>query len=320
MKEIGGYFELEKLINNEYYRNMIRLNSGRNSLIYIMESRDIKKIYLPYFLCDSVSKKVIKEGYKVGYYEIDKEFNPIFNKDLKNGEYLYIVNFYGQIDNNRLLKYKNEYKNIIIDNTHAFYQEPILNIDTLYSCRKFFGVPDGAYLHTNSKLNRSLEIDNSKDRIRHLVGRLGGGASEFYNDFQENDESFENEKLKEMSKFTKNILGAIDYKKAKEIRSENYKFLFENLNKINELKVNLVEGPFTYPLLIKDGEKIRKKLIDNKIYISMLWPNVPNQVAEDSVEYRYSKNILPIPCDQRYDLDDMKCLVYIIKKIQGGYR
>lgn len=313
MKEIGGYFELEQLISNEYYKDMIRLNSGRNSLIYLLKSRNIKKVYLPYFLCDSVSKKVIKEGYKVDYYKIDKEFNPVFNKELKEDEYLYIVNFYGQIGNNRLVEYEKKYKNIIIDNTHAFYQEPILNIDTLYSCRKFFGVPDGAYLHTNSKLNQSLEIDNSKDRIKHLVGRLGGSASEFYNDFQESDENFEDEKLKEMSNFTRNILGAIDYNKAKEIRNENYKFLFENLNKINELKVNLVEGPFTYPLLIKDGEKIRKRLIENKIYISMLWPNVPDQVEEDSIEYRYSKNILPIPCDQRYNLNDMNYILNILK-------
>ncbi|WP_194191038.1 hypothetical protein [Clostridium chrysemydis] len=313
MKEIGGYFELEQLISNEYYNNMIRLNSGRNSLIYILKSRNIKKVYLPYFLCDSVSKKVIKEGYKVDYYKIDKEFNPVFSKELKEDEYLYIVNFYGQINNNRLIEYEKKYKNIIIDNTHAFYQDPIFDIDTLYSCRKFFGVPDGAYLHTNSKLNQSLEIDNSKDRIKHLVGRLGGSASEFYNDFQESDENFEDEKLKEMSNFTKNILGAIDYKKVKEIRNENYKFLFENLNKINELKVNLVEGPFAYPLLIKNGEKIRKRLIDNKIYISMLWPNVPDQVEEDSVEYRYSKNILPIPCDQRYNLNDMEYILNILK-------
>lgn len=313
MKEIGGYFQLEKLIDNEYYKNMERLNSGRNSLIYILKSKKIKKVYLPYYLCDSVSNKVIQEGYNVDYYNVDKEFNPIFNKNLGEDEYLYIVNFYGQINNEKLLEYNQKYKRIIVDNTHAFYQNPILDIDTIYSCRKFFGVPDGAYLYTNTKLNESLTIDDSKDRIKHLVGRLGGTASTFYKDFQKSDEEFETESLKKMSIFTQNILGAIDYNKVKESRNMNYNVLYESLKEINKLNLNLVDGAFSYPLLVENGEEIRKKLIDNKIYISMLWPNVPKSVSEDSIEYIYSKNIIPIPCDQRYNSDDMNYIIDIVK-------
>lgn len=313
MKEIGGYFQLEKLIDNEYYKNMERLNSGRNSLIYILKSKKIKKVYLPYYLCDSVSNKVIQEGYNVDYYNVDKEFNPIFNKNLGEDEYLYIVNFYGQINNEKLLEYNQKYKRIIVDNTHAFYQNPILDIDTIYSCRKFFGVPDGAYLYTNTKLNESLTIDDSKDRIKHLVGRLGGTASTFYKDFQKSDEEFETESLKKMSIFTQNILGAIDYNKVKEYRNMNYNVLYESLKEINKLNLKLVEGAFSYPLLVENGEEIRKKLIENKIYISMLWPNVPKSVSEDSIEYIYSKNIIPIPCDQRYNSDDMNYIIDIVK-------
>ena len=57
MKEIGGYFGLEQYRNNtgEYYKDLICLNTARNSLVYISKARNIKKIYIPYFLCDSVS-------------------------------------------------------------------------------------------------------------------------------------------------------------------------------------------------------------------------------------------------------------------------
>ncbi|MFR3567543.1 MAG: hypothetical protein ACLTUR_06055 [Paraclostridium sordellii] len=315
MKEIGGYFELEKLVDNEYYKNMVRLNNGRNSLIYILKSQKIKKVYLPFYLCDSVSKKVIQEGYEVDYYNIDEKFNPIFDKKLKKDEYLYIVNFYGQINNERLFQFKEKYKRIIIDNTHAFYQKPILDIDTIYSCRKFFGVPDGAYLYTNKKLNETLEIGDSKDRIKHLVGRLSGTASDFYNDFQKSDKELETEKLKCMSIFTKTILGAIDYQKVKETRNINYNILHESLKGVNKLNIEKIDGAFSYPLLLDNGETVRKKLIDKKIYISMLWPNVSECVSEDSIEYKYSKNILPIPCDQRYSSNDMNYIVDILKGI-----
>lgn len=36
MKEIGGYFELEQLISNEYYKDLVPLNNGRNALLYLL--------------------------------------------------------------------------------------------------------------------------------------------------------------------------------------------------------------------------------------------------------------------------------------------
>ena len=44
----------------------------------------------------------------------------------------------------------------------------------------------------------------------------------------------------------------------------------------------------------------------------MLWPNVLEDVAENDLEYSYAQNILPLPCDQRYDEVDME---YLAKKI-----
>ena len=50
MKEIGGYFGLERFTGKEYYDSLISLNTGRNALAYLLKSRTIKKIYIPYFL------------------------------------------------------------------------------------------------------------------------------------------------------------------------------------------------------------------------------------------------------------------------------
>ena len=37
MKEIGGYFEFEQLVDNEYYKDLLKLNTGRNALVYLMK-------------------------------------------------------------------------------------------------------------------------------------------------------------------------------------------------------------------------------------------------------------------------------------------
>lgn len=318
MKEIGGYFGLEEFINNEYHKNLISLNNGRNALLYILKARNIKKLYIPYYLCDSVIDMLKLYGYDFDYYNVDFEFIPIFNKDLADNEYLYVVNYYGQLTNNRVLYLKQKYKQIIMDNTQAFFQKAIENIDTIYTCRKFFGVPDGAYLATSVKIKEELMVDISQKRMSHILGRYEGEASEYYNDFQNNDESFSDEPLKYMSKLTHNILGAIDYERACKIRNENYEFLESELGEHNKLKLITPKGAFAYPLYIENGIAIRKELAEKKIYIPTLWPNVLSNTQLDSIEYDYAANILPLPCDQRYGIEDMKCMVSRIRKCFRG--
>lgn len=313
MKEIGGYFGLEQLIDRPYHINVIELNTARNALIYLVKAKKIKKIFLPYFLCDSVANILKKYSINYEYYHIDKDFMPIFNQELHLDEFLYIVNFYGQITDNVIWKFKTEYLNIILDNTQSFFQKPISGVDTIYSCRKYFGVPDGAYLSTDTTLDEKLEEDKSSPRMNHILGRFEGQASTYYNDFKENDESFKMLPLKKMSRLSKNILGAIDYEKVRLRRHQNFLYLHDNLGNSNVLDIRVPDGPFSYPFYVKNGIVVRKALAEKKIYIPTLWPNVLRDNKESTTEYDYAANILPIPCDQRYDIKDMKRIIKELK-------
>lgn len=55
-------------------------------------------------------------------------------------------------------------------------------------------------------------------------------------------------------------------------------------------------------------------MISNKIYIPILWPNVLSDSLKGSLEYDMAENILPLPCDQRYDEYDMEYIIKVIKK------
>jgi len=314
MKEIGGYFELESLISNEYYKSLIPLNNGRNALLYLLKAKKVKKLYIPYYLCDSVSEMLSMYGYDFENYNINSDFMPMFSKTLNNDEYLYIVNYYGQLNNYRVIQLKQKYHHIILDNTQAFFQKPLDNIDTIYTCRKFFGVPDGSYLSTDTMIKNDLEVDISKYRMKHILGRYEGSASEHYNDFQNNEETLKTEQIKYMSKLTHNILGAIDYEKCIKTRNENYSFLESKFHIHNKIKLIAPNGAFAYPLYSKKSLEIKKELSKRKIYIPTLWPNVLNDTSEYSIEYDYAKNILPLPCDQRYTIEDMKYIVEEMKK------
>ena len=68
-----------------------------------------------------------------------------------------------------------------------------------------------------------------------------------------------------------------------------------------------------YPLYINNGNEIKKKLQERKIYVPTLWPDVYKLCDKTETEYQMAENIIPIPVDQRYNVDDMKYIVNEIK-------
>lgn len=48
MREFGGYIEIEHYKGNEYHTECLALNNGRNCLRYLIRTRRIRKIMLPY--------------------------------------------------------------------------------------------------------------------------------------------------------------------------------------------------------------------------------------------------------------------------------
>lgn len=248
---------------------------------------------------------------------INEKFEPIFNQVLGEEEWLYIVNFYGQLDNDYLLGWKQKYGRVIIDNAQSYFQMPVENTDTLYTCRKYFGVADGAFLYTDTKLNREIPQDESFERMHFLLGRFEHSANEFYSEYVANNKLFASEPTKQMSRLTENLLRGIDYTSVAKKRQDNFVFLDVQFGNMNELKLKSVYGAFMYPLLIQNGAAVRKELQKERIYIPTLWPNVLEECPSNSLEYHYAADILPIPVDQRYEIEDMKYLVEVIKVVSS---
>ena len=223
--------------------------------------------------------------------------------DYEPSDYVYVVNYYGQVFDVR-------FEHIIMDNVQAYFQTPIDGVDTIYTCRKYFGVTDGAYLYTDSRIDRELERDISWGRIEYLAGRLEKSGSEFYSSYQSNEELLNSLPLKRMSAFTENILKSIDYECVIKQRENNFRYLHERLGKINLFQISIPTGPFAYPFMVADGGKLRRYLQSKKIYVAKLWPNV-----QQGKEGELAEIVVPIPCDQRYSEKEMKMIITQILKL-----
>lgn len=308
MKEIGGYFELEKFELPMLYDKFIKLNCGRNCLAYLIKIKKISKIYLPFFLCNSVKDVCKSLHVEIVYYHINENFEPM-NDQIEENEWIYIVNYYGVLSNEKLEMFHMKYKNIIVDNTQSYFQKPVYGVDTIYTCRKYFGVADGAILYTDSNTRLSIDRDESYQRMQFVLGRFERTASEFYDEASRNNDLFANEPVKEMSRLTENLLHAIDYEKVKSIRVQNIMALKKGLDKYNLLNTDRCKGLFMYPFMVESKEKIRKKVQEKNIYIPILWPELVGDDRLNIFERNMVNMVLPIPCDQRYDEEDMKILI-----------
>ncbi|MEO5949568.1 MAG: hypothetical protein ABIP74_04120 [Candidatus Saccharimonas sp.] len=315
-REIGGYFELEIKSGSFLHDDLVQLNSGRNCFEYALRLLKPTKVFFPKFTCDVMIEPLKKLNIEYALYSIDKNFEIIDRPKLKMGEIILYTNYFGMKDKYANLLSKLYKDSLVLDCSQAYYFKPLKTGYTFYSPRKFFGVSDGGLLASDKLLDQDFERDVSSGRIEHLTKRLELGAQAGYSDFRVNDGKLSDNPIKRMSVLTQRILSNIDFDMARKKRRKNAVYLHAKLGSINQLNVDpgAASSLMVYPFLI-DNQSIREYLITNKVFTALYWPNVLEWCKEDELEYYLSKNLLPLPIDQRYNTDDME---YIIKTLREG--
>lgn len=322
MNPLGGYFSLELNEGVERHPDALRLNAGRYALEYILKARKYRKVYLPYYICDSVLQPIERLRVAYEFYHLDEQLEPKTEMHPKDDEAVLYVNYFG-LKNKIADTICCAYKNTILDNTQAFYCEKgnknddkSVQCDTFYSCRKFFGVPDGAYLYTDCLIDDNLPLDESFERMTFLTKRIDRSAQDGYADFQANDRGLATVGLRRMSRLTLHLMQSIDYTAKAEKRINNFHILDNALRESNGFKWDVDYGtvPLVYPYFVENGANLRQRLIDNQVFCARYWPNVLEWCKSGEWEYALAENLVCLPIDQRYDEKDMKRIIDIISR------
>lgn len=315
---IGGYMELEHFNGQHYHKDVIALNCGRGALAYEVELRNIGSMWLPDFMCGSVSNLLVREGVEIHTYSIGEDFLPCYMFDIADGDWILLCDYYGQLtrdDVERALVASDG--RLVVDETQGFFRHPWEGADTCYSCRKWYGVADGGYLATGdgARLSRDLTYDVSHRRMAHVLGRMEGPSSDFYAQANANNAFFANEPARFMSPITDDLLRAVDYETVRQRRLANWDTLDEALGETNLLcRLQRPEGPFMYPCLVYDAEGVRQRMAERGVFVPILWPNVLEICEPGSIAYHYAKDILPLPIDQRYGRNEMERVLEVLRE------
>lgn len=302
---IGGYRELELRTGEHFHPQAIRLNTARNCFEYLLRTKGYKRVYLPHYTCEVMLEPLRKLGIEWQYYHIDRYFDPVERVSLRENEAYLYTNYYG-LKQERVKALASIYGNrLIVDNAQAFFSEPVEGISTFYSARKFFGVPDGAYLYTDTMLDEPLETDRSFDRMQHLLKRIDLSAEEGYADFQTAEASLCNQPIRRMSALTDKLLRSIDYDRAAEHRQKNYRVLQKELDPACEFPLGDHDVPMAFPFRT-DNPALRQRLIARRIYIPCYWPNVLTSCSPAGTEYELAERCLPLPLEDVSYLEIIK--------------
>jgi len=309
----------------------LRLVNARSGLRLLAEHLQPAKIWLPAYLCESILGGLAPFEGKLQFYPVDVTHNissPEWLENVKAKDLVLVIDYFGWRPEKSLLdQIHGTGAYILEDASQAILTAGVgKGADySLYSPRKFVAVPDGGVLRAegiSSLPDVSLQQSPSAWWFQafHAVMLRGefdrhGGDRAWFKVFQstENNSPIGSYGMSEFS--DRALQAAFAYEVIASARIRNYHFLVDYLGEW-ALRRNLPEGtvPLGFPIRIFHRDKIRQRLFDCGVYPAIHWPIPAAVPAGFADSRRLAAEIMTLPCDQRYGLDDMARMADIIRE------
>ena len=313
MQSIGGYFEWELTSRQAFMPEAYSINTAHNALRIFLENTPVKRIYLPAYLCDVIPTAILDLDISIDTYFLNENWFPDPMPELGAEDVMLYVNYFGLMDTvvSKLVQISDR---IIVDQAQALYASA-QGLASIYSPRKFLGVPDGGYLVCKNQIPAIPKRNMRTDNWIHLIRRLESGPAAGFQEFKANESRLEQEPIQDLSEITRRILESIDHDIIKARRRANYRQLAGALSRTNRLKLIDIdqEVPMIYPYLTSE-RGLRQKLQENGIFTAHYWPGLSDKLPGACFESDLVANLVPLPIDQRYGRADMDAILRVMQE------
>lgn len=324
--EIGGYFGLDLPDYGDLYPDAIKFQSARAAIRAVLGCNGIAHVMMPAYICDSIIKSAVDARVEVETYDLDESLYPKNLPHILPDRCVVIyVNYFGLCQQNisRLLK---EIPNdrLIIDNSHALFGPHTDALATIYSPRKFVGLPDGGLLIASPSLKIAPPMEEDQgsfERMRYLLVRAAYSAREGYADFDKARNSLRDLPPLVMSRLTKRLMRSIRWDQVSGRRRENYAGMARMLDAINEMRWTLGESdvPLCYPLTLMkcDIRRIKDELAALNVFTATYWPDALPRIKPNTIEAALVYKTLFLPIDQRLEPAHVEAVSKLVMKLTG---
>ncbi len=318
--EYGGFLPLELNQGMEYFAKyepyLMRFNSVKAALDEIIKRIGKKVIYVPYYYCPSTTEAIRKTGTDICFYHVNEKLEPVGIPD-EGDSVVLLVDYFG-VRQKTVSEAAKKFlsADVIIDWAHDFFAEPVKGdrIHNIYSAKKFFGIPDGAYLVSNAVIPAVEAPTFAHGYMEYLVTAYEEGTNAAYMAKKDTDR-YLFAHYGSMSAVSIGLLKNVDYECVRAKRTANYRMLYEAFKDTNKLMMPDDCAGYQFPLLIDNGRLVKQKLVDEKIYVSTLWSGSDLKENGNDFEFFMMSDAVFLPMDQRYDEEDMK---YIVSRVKSA--
>lgn len=326
-KIIGGEFAIDSTLLQDKRESIdLQYSTGRSALYSILMhiGGEHRKILLPEYLCDSITKTVIDAGWEYVFYQLDESLHICVDSKLRNKEFdaILLINYFGVVNVTKDVEIiRKERKEIFIieDDVQAYYSLFNTSADFAFtSLRKWFSCPDGAQLYVNKQqqIKPCIAMNNTWSQYK-LAGNLLKQHSEYIEDalflslLDKGEELLEQGYLSPCSDASKQIIANLNFDKIADQRKHNAKILHYELEKIGIRHLYSDDSvPLFIPIFIDERDELRKSFFSKEIFTPVHWPKTNDCLNGDSNLYNQELSLI---CDQRYGEIDMMRQIDVIK-------
>jgi hypothetical protein len=313
---LGGYLELELGPRSAPpHAGAIALQSARAAFLLLLRSVQPRRIWLPWYLCETMAEQARRAAIPIQRYGLEPGFRIGDAVELAEGELILVVDYFGLCGDrvaDALARFGAD--RVVVDASHAYYAAPTAALATLYSPRKFVGVPDGGLLATRLPIEApAMEDEGSLARLQPLLRRLAEGPEPAYPLHLQAEASLEAQEPMRMSRLTQRLLESADFARVAERRRGNFDALHRVLGPRNAAPLPRAEGavPLSYPWF-GGGQALRAQLQAQRIYCPRFWPHLATMAGVPDFERYLYDECIPLPCNQGCEADDLARIVAAI--------
>lgn len=312
-KAIGGFFDLElPSPKAPIYINTVNFQSARAAFLALLRAGQPRRVWMPYYTCRTMLASLQQADIPVVFYPIDQYFQIASDVALQDGDWLVYTNYFGLCTDYAASVAKRFGRDrVIVDASQSLFSAPFDCLATIYSPRKFLGVPDGGWLVSSLQVEEPMQVDEaSYERALSLLKRAAFSPEVAYADHHQAEMTLFDREPEAMSVLTRRILASVDFQEVRRARNRNFAYLHECLGQHNLLPLRSadVDGPLCYPLIV-EHRGLRDALIRERIFVPTYWRDVLELVPPTSTEAFLANGLIPLPCDQRYGEADMARVV-----------
>lgn len=324
--------------------------SGREPLLALANQigSEHKVVLMPYFTCSTVSQPFQENNWKIVYYKVSRELRI----DTNHVEALYeeykpslaVFMEYSGMDLTReelqtIGRLKQRGCVTAVDRTQNIYSESrAQEIDFYFgSIRKWYCIPDGAYLERNGDI--PLPPEPPKDTYNDVYTTLRAvsmftmgmlrktkaahyaGISYFCSKLAAIYICQQPVRLRNMSEYSKAVylLEQSQDSRYAQQRKDNFRYVFHRIRSHSRVRPvcddlnSYPSAPMCVNVYADDRDALIRFLESNGISALIMWkkPYFLDMVDEETA-YIF-QHILSLPCDQRYSEEDMRVLCEVLE-------